>query len=171
MTTDWRHNMSARIASSLIISMALCFAIGCSKSSTTQASFGSSSDSSSSPFKSSSKSSSGDDEKDQKEDEDEKEEKKETAFERDVRNYTVEFAETTGEPNIASYQRGLGTIAEDHGITDWERTRDAFMAIGRGIGESNLTDTHAKQLAVALSNDDYDHLMLIRSGMESRRSP
>jgi hypothetical protein len=161
--------MSARIAFSLIISLALCFAIGCSKSSTTQASFGSSSDSSSSPFKSSSKSSSGDDEKDQKEDENE--EKKETSFERDVRNYTVEFAETKDEADIASFQRGLGSIAEEHGITDWERTQDTFTAIGRGIGESNLTDTHAKQLAVALSNEDYDHLMLIRSGMESRRSP
>ena len=160
--------MTARISLGLIISLALCFAIGCSKSSTTQASFKSSSDSSSSPFKSSSKSSSGDDEKDQKEGEDEEEE---TSFERDIRNYTVEFAETTDEPNIASFQRGLGTIAEDHGISDWERNRDAFMSIGRGIGESNLTDTNAKQLAVALSNEDYDHLMLIRSGMESRRSP
>jgi hypothetical protein len=157
--------MIARITLGLMVSIALCFATGCSKSSTTQASFGSSSDSSSSPFKSSSKSSSGDDE------EGEKEEEKETAYQRDIRNYTVEFAETTDEPNIASFQRGLGTIAEDHGITDWERNRDAFMSIGRGIGESNLTDTNAKQLAVALSNEDYDHLMLIRSGMESRRSP
>ena len=160
--------MTARIALGLIISLALCFAIGCSKSSTTQASSESSSKSSSSPFKSSSKSSGGDDEKDQKEGEDEEEE---TSFERDVRNYTAEFAETTDEPNIASFQRGLGAIAEDHGITDWERNRDAFKSIGRGIGESNLTDTDAKQLAVALSNEDYDQLMLIRSGMESRRSP
>jgi hypothetical protein len=160
--------MIARITLGLIISLALCFTFGCSKSSTTQASSESSSDSSSSPFKSSSKSSRDDDEKDQKEDEDEKEE---TSFERDIRNYTVEFAETTDEPNIASFQRGLGTIAEDHGISDWERNRDAFMSIGRGIGESNLTDTNAKQLAVALSNEDYDQLMLIRSGMESRRSP
>ncbi len=159
--------MNAQIASSLIISMALCLAIGCSKSSTTQASLGSSSDSSSSPFKSSSKSSGGDDEKQEKDDDSEK---KETAFQRDVRNYTVEFARTAGEPNVASFQRGLGTIAEGHGISDWERSRDAFVAIGRGIGESDLDDAHAKQFAVALSNEDYDHLMLIRSGLESRRN-
>jgi hypothetical protein len=160
--------MSARIASILILSVALCFSTGCFKSSTTQASFGSSSDSSSSPFKSSSKSSSGDDEKDK---EDQKEEKKETAFQRDVRNYTVEFARTGGEPDLESFQRGLGRIAEGYGITDWERTQDAFVAIGRGLGESDLNDTSAKQLAVVLSNQDYDQLMLIRSGMESRRSP
>jgi hypothetical protein len=154
--------MNVRIALGLMVSIALCFATGCSKSSTTQASFGSSSDSSSSPFKSSSKSSSGDDEEGEKEDE------KETAFQRDVRNYTVEFARTGDEHDIESFQRDLGAIAEGYGITDWERTRDAFVAVGRGIGESELDDTHAKQLAVALSNEDYDHLMLIRSGLESR---
>ena len=158
--------MIARIALGMMVSIALCFATGCSKSSTTQASFGSSSDSSSSPFKSSSKSSSGDDEK---EEQDENEEEKETAFQRDVRNFTVEFARTAGEPDTASFQRGLGEIAEGYGITDWERTQDAFVAIGRGLGESELDDTHTKQLAVALSNEDYDHLMLIRSGLESSR--
>ena len=156
--------MIARIAFSLMVSLALCFATGCSKSSTTQASFGSSSDSSSSPFKSSSKSSSGDDE------EGKKEEEKETAFQRDVRNYTVEFAQTADENDTESFQRDLGDIAEGYGITDWERTEDTFVAIGRGLGESELDDANAKQLAVALSNEDYDHLVLIRSGFESRRT-
>ena len=156
--------MTVRITLGLMVSIALCFATGCFKSSTTQASFGSSSDSSSSPFKSSSKSSSGDDE------EGEKEEEKETAFQRDVRNYTVEFARTADEHNIESFQRDLGAIAEGYGITDWERTEDTFVAIGRGLGESEIDEPSTKQLAVALSNEDYDHLMLIRSGYESRRT-
>jgi hypothetical protein len=156
--------MNVRIALGLMVSIALCFATGCSKSSTTQASFGSSSDSSSSPFKSSSKSSSGDDE------EGEEEEEKETAFQRDVRNYTFEFARTADEHDIGSFQRDLGAIAEGYGITDWERTEDTFVAIGRGLGESELDEPSTKQLAVALSNEDYDHLMLIRSGYEDRRT-
>ena len=157
--------MITRTALGLMVCAALCFATSCSKSSTTQASFGSSSDSSSSPFKSSSKSSSGDDEKEEK---DGKEE--ETSFQRDVRNFTVEFARSSDESDVASFQRGLGDIAEGYGISDWERTQDAFVAIGRGLGESELDDENAKQLAVALSNEDYDHLMLIRTGYESRRN-
>ncbi len=156
--------MIARIALSMMASITLCFATGCSKSSTTQASFGSSSDSSSSPFKSSSKSSSGDDE------EGEKKEETETAFQRDVRNYTVGFARTVDEHDIESFQRDLGAIAEGYGITDWERTGGTFVAIGRGLGESELENTNAKQLAVALSNEDYDRLMLIRSGYEDRNT-
>ena len=157
--------MTTRTALGLMLCAALCFATGCFKSSTTQASFGSSSDFSSSPFKSSSKSSSGDDENEAKDGEEE------TAFQRDVRNFTVEFARTSDEADVASIQRGLGDIAEGHGFSDWERSEGAFVAIGRGLGESELDDENAKQLAVALSNEDYDHLMLIRSGFESRRSP
>jgi len=157
--------MSARIASSLIISLALCLTVGCSKSSTTQASFGSSSDSSSSPFKSSSKSSGGDDEKKEK---DGGEDKKETAFERDVRNHTTEFARSVTESDLDSFQRDLGVIAEDHGITNWEQFADTYVAIGWGLADSGLDDWSAQQLATALSDDDIGHLTLVQSGYESR---
>jgi hypothetical protein len=153
--------MIAHFVLSLIVSIALCFAIGCSKSSTTQASFGSSSDSSSSPFKSSSKSSSGDDDEEKEE---------ESAFQRDVRNYTVEFAESSDEHDVESFQRNLGAIAEGYGITDWERSEGVFVTIGHGLGESDLDDEDANELAAALSNDNHDHLILIRAGVKSRRT-
>ena len=44
------------------------------------------------------------------------------------------------------------------------------MAVGRGLAESELDDWGAKRLAVALSNEDHDHLALVRSGYESRRA-
>ncbi len=83
--------------------------------------------------------------------------------------YTVVFAQDADERNIESFQWGLTAIAEGYGITDWEQTEDTFVAIGRGLGESELDASSAKQLAVALSNEDYDHLTLIRSGYEDRR--
>ncbi len=151
--------MITRITSSLIVIIALGFMTGCVKISATQASLESSSDSSSSPFKSSSKISSGSDEEG---------EKKETAYQRDVRHYTVEFARSAGE--LESFQRDLSAIAEGYGITDWERTEDTYVAVGRGLAESELDDWGAKRLAVALSNEDHDHLALVRSGYESRRA-
>jgi hypothetical protein len=154
--------MIARIVLSLIVATALGFATGCSKSSTTQGSFGSSSDSSSSPFKSSSKSSSGDDEEEGKDNE--------TAFQRDVRNYTIEFSRNADDSDIASFQRGIASIAEGYGITNWEQAEGTFVAIGRGIGESKLDDKDAKQLAVTLSNESYDDLVLIQTGLASRRT-
>ena len=157
--------MSVRIASSLIIGLALCVAVGCSKSSTTQASFESSSDSSSSPFKSSSKSSGSGDEEDEK---DGAAGDRETAFQRDVRNHTAAFARSVAEPDLDSFQRDLGIIAEDHGITNWEQFADTYIAIGRGLADSELDEWSAQQLAVALSDEDIERLKLVRSGYENR---
>ena len=157
--------MIARIALGLIISLALCLAIGCfSKSSTTQASFESSSKIASSPFKSSSKSSGGDEKKKK----DGGDEKQETSFQRDVRNHTAEFARSAGEPDLESFQRDLSAIAEDHGITNWEQFADTYVAIGWGLADSGLDDWSAQQLATALSDDDISHLTLVQSGYKSR---
>jgi len=153
--------MTARIASLSIIAIALCLAIGCSKSSTTQASLESSSNLASSPFKSSSKSSAG---------EDETADQEETSYQRDVRHYTVAFARSGGELDVESFQRDLSEIAEGYGISDWEQTGETYLAIGRGLGESGLDDASVKRLAVALANQDYDHLARVRSGYESRRA-
>jgi len=160
--------MLARITSSLIVGVALCLATGCLKSSTTQASFGSSSDSSSSPFKSSSKSSAGAKEEDQKPEG--QEEQKETAYERDVRNHTTVFTRSGGQRNVETFQRDLATIAEGYGIADWEQTEDTYLSVGRGLADSELDDSSVRQLAVVLSDEDYDHLMLIQSGYADHRA-
>ena len=161
--------MLIRIASRLIISAALLLATGCSKSLTTQASFGSSSDSSSSPFKSSSKSSSGPEEQEKKPDG--QAAPKETSYQRDVRNQTAAFARSAGEPDVEGFQRDLASIAEGYGITDWEQVDETYVAVGRGLADSKLDEASVEKLAVALSNRDSDHLMSIQSGYANRRSP
>ncbi len=156
--------MIARTSSIAIVLIAICFVVGCSKSSTTQGSSESSSKLSSSPFKSSSSSSPDDEEEGQEE---------ETAYQRDVRNYTVEVAriQRAHDVDIESFQRDLSAIAAGYGIADWERDEGTYVAVGRGLGESELDDWSVKQLAVALSSEDYDRLALLRSGYESRRDP
>jgi hypothetical protein len=136
--------------------VALCFLVGCSKSSTTQASFESSSKFSSSPFKSSSKSSSGSDET-------------EDAYQRDVRDYTAKLA--ASEMDLRSYQRDLSAIAEAYGISDWERRDATFVAIGRGLAKAQISDRRFSELAVELANRDYARLALVKSGYETYRTP
>jgi len=155
-----------RIAFASVLCATLVLWLGCFKSLTTQASVKSSSDSSSSPFKSSSKSSksSGEDESKGSD------ESEETAYQRDIRNYTVDFAQSANGLDFEAFQRQLGAIAESHGITDWERNADTYLAVGRGLGESQLDESTAEQLAIALSNESDDHLVLVRAGYDSRRN-
>jgi len=143
----------------------LGFSAGCGvfKSSTTEASVESSSKSSaagfrssSSPFRSSSDSSSPSDEGS-------------SAYQRDVTDYTAKFAASDGEPG--SFQRDLSTIAEGHGVTDWERDDATYLAIGRGLAKAGVSEQRYQQLAVQLSNANPSQLALVRSGYETYGRP
>jgi hypothetical protein len=148
--------MIARSAAISVAVLVLCIPLGCFKSSTTQASSGSSSDFSSSPFKSSSGSSSDSDET-------------EDAYQRDVRDYTAKLAASQLE--LQSYQRDLSAIAESYGITDWERRDATFVAIGRGLAKAQVSHRRYSEIAVRLANEDYAHLALLKSGYETYRTP
>jgi len=151
--------MTIRSAFVSTIGVALCLTFGCSKSSTTQASFGSSSDSSSSPFKSSSKSSGAADAK----------ESEETAYQRDVRNHTAQLAQSMDDQDLASFQHDLAEIAEGYGIADWEQAMDTYVAIGRGLADSGLDAGSVRRFAIELANEDHGRLALVRSGYEGQR--
>jgi len=142
----------------LVLAMTLlsfCLGLGCLKSSTTQASSESSSKLSSSPFKSSSNSSSPE------------EEPEDSAYRRDVRDYAAAFAGSDGD--VQAFQRDVGGIAADHGITDWERDEGTFFAIGRGIAISGVSSRRYQELAIELSNEDSSRLERLRAGYETRR--
>lgn len=142
---------------SLVLSTAvlmLCIGTGCFSSSTSQGSSESSSDSVSSPFESSSNSSSGDDSDD-------------SAYRRDVRDYAAAFAGSNG--NVQAFQRDLGGIAANHGITDWENDGGTYFSIGHGIAISRVDEARYRELAVALSNEDFAHLERLRAGYETNR--
>jgi hypothetical protein len=159
----------ARFFSVMAVALMLSMGTGCIfKSSTTQGSFESSSTTVSAPFKSlsksskSSKSSSGDDSSGGEEKTTPAPE--ESAYERDVRQYTASYASTGGDAQ--GLQRDLRSIAEEYGVTDWERHDETYSAIGRGLGEGPEDAERAERLAVGLASDDRQ-LALIRAGYET----
>jgi hypothetical protein len=145
--------MTVRFTAISIAILAFCFLGGCSNSSTTQASSESSSDSSSSPSRSSGSS--------------EKSEDGETAYERDVRDYTAAFAASDGD--VESFQRDLSEIAGGYGMSDWERNEATFVAIGSGLAMAEVGDRRYRALAIELSNEDFERLALVKSGYETYR--
>ncbi len=126
---------SARLMA--LVAMAAIATSGCVKSSTSQASSESSSNSSSSVSTSSSPSDDGEEE---------------SAYERDVRDYTV--AHATSIPNLARFQQDLAAIAGDYGISDWEGDPTTHVAIGRGLAQSGLRVSEAGAIATALVRED-----------------
>lgn len=90
----------------------------------------SSSDVSTSPSRSSSP--------DHDHDHDDGDAKKSSSFDQDVEQYTVAFVGAGGSQH-ASFLSGLGDLARQHGVSDWESQPATWEAIGRGLARSHAS--------------------------------
>ncbi len=58
-------------------------------------------------------------------------------FEKDVRDYTAEFAKSA-EGKHEAFQARLGKIAEKYGVTHWQEDKSTYVAIGKGLRKAGL---------------------------------
>ena len=114
------------------------------ESSTSQASFESSSDSSSSCSSSS------------------KDDEKKEALQRDVQTLVATHA-LRGD-DVGVLRRDLGALAETHGLTDWERNDDVYVAIGRGLAQAGVGRTRAEAVGRDLGRTNRQSAGLVVAG-------
>jgi hypothetical protein len=94
-----------------------------------------------------------------------------SAFLDDVRSTTEAYAKSGGP--FDAYQKKLGDLAKQHGITNWEENLAAYVAIGEGLGEAKaspgLVEAFKEKLAPAGSAASSDKRTAIQKGFESRK--
>ncbi len=139
--------MRVHVVLSFVGAVGLFLSVGCFKSSTTQGS----SDSSSKSSKSSSKSSSPEDDDT-------------SAYATDVRDLTAAYA--SSGLDVRSFQRTLGSVAADYGITDWERDQRTYLAIGRGLAKAQVDAARAEQFGGEISDASEQRMAWIKSGYQ-----
>jgi hypothetical protein len=85
-----------------------------------------------------------------------------TAYRRDVRAFAAEFAQAGGSSD--EFPRGIGQVAESHGVTHWEANADTMLAIGEGLHDAGVSpadmdalarSTHADPQVLALVLEGY----------------
>jgi len=141
--------MSVRIVSALTVVLSLALlpaAMGCFKSSTSQASSESSSKSSSS----SSGSSSGP-----------------SRYVKDVRDYTQQFVLSGGE--ISTFAAGVAKIAEKRGVTNWEQDQETYEGIGRGLKKTGVSGQRLEGLKAELGGTNTNAPQWIQKGYDSEK--
>ena len=102
----------------------------------------------SSPFESSS-ASSGDDEED-------------SAYQEEISNFAAGFAGSGGD--TATFQRGMASIAQRRGISDWEDDDPTCRAIGDGLHEAGLGEGRAEALAGDLLSGRAERVRVVMKG-------
>ena len=130
--------------------LALAFAVlvvavwGCSFSDSSE----SLSKSVSSPFKSSSDSS-GD---------------SQAAYRSDIRDYTASYIRSGGD--FDAFERQIGNVAAQHGVTDWELDHYTYLAIGQGLRKGGLKPVELAAWKSNLARDDLSRAQLIQQGYD-----
>jgi hypothetical protein len=89
------------------------------------------------------------------------------AYRRDVRVYAAHFARTGGTSQ--DFLRGIGAVAAEHGISDWESLPATQQAIGEGLRDAGIQPAELDALTAQASDADPAVLALVREGYASAR--
>jgi hypothetical protein len=89
------------------------------------------------------------------------------AYHRDVRAFAAHFARTGGTSQ--DFLRGIGSVAAEHGITDWESQPDTHRAIGEGLRDAGIEPAQLDALTARASDADPMVLALVREGYATAR--
>ena len=94
-----------------------------------------------------------------------------TAYYDDVRSTTEAYAKAGGP--FDAYQKQLGDLAKQRGVTNWEENLGTYAAIGEGLGQAKasqgLVDTFKSRLAPAGSANSADKQAAIQKGYDSTK--
>ena len=94
-----------------------------------------------------------------------------TAYYDDVRSTTEAYAKSGGP--FDAYQKKLGDLAKERGVTNWEENLGTYAAIGEGLGQAKashgLVDTFKSRLAPTGSANSADKQAAIQKGYDSKK--
>ncbi len=141
-------NLLPASAARLLCTMAVVGALGVSMGCSISASIESSFDVLSSPFESSSASSDGE---------------AVAAFEEETEGFTATYV-AAGNTEAASFQKGLSDIAAQRGISDWEANPGTWTSVGRGLGQTGISEAAATDFAETLAAGDEQIVALLMQG-------
>lgn len=106
------------------------------------------SDSISSPFKWSSQSSKSSDEKE--------------SYKSDIRDYTEAYVRSSND--VAAFRNGLASIAQKHGISNWEADPTTYTGIGQGLGKAHVKQAQLEVYKANLAGGDAAKAAAIQEG-------
>lgn len=88
-------------------------------------------------------------------------------FAGDVVEYTQAYVRAGGSSE--TFLSGIGDLARDRGITDWESESIAWESIGRGLGRADVGGAAIETYADAWSGSDPGYRAAIERGIDAER--
>jgi hypothetical protein len=95
-------------------------------------------------------------------------EKTSLAYRRDVRAWAAEFVREGGAQD--EFLRGIGRIAETHGLTHWQADPATLVAVGEGLRDAGWSGEQMKRLRSDLADVQARSVELVFEGYRSAGS-
>ena len=86
------------------------------------------------------------------------------AYQADVRDYTAAYIRSGGDYD--TFERKIGNVAAQHGITDWELDSGTYLAIGQGLRKGGLKPIELAAWKSNLAGSDLSRADLIQKGYD-----
>jgi hypothetical protein len=92
---------------------------------------------------------------------------KKVAYRDDVRAQTAAFVTTGGDTE--AFEKRLGTLAREYGITNWEDERLTYLAIGAGLAEARVPEEEFDAFRRLFARADAGRMDAILEGFRAAR--
>ena len=90
-------------------------------------------------------------------------------YESDVVDYTYAYLKSSSGPtDYADFQKGLGDIAKERGISDWESDPHTYKAMGKALKKANISGIGYETFKKNFANGNADHMESIQDGYDSK---
>lgn len=86
------------------------------------------------------------------------------AYQNDVADYTYAYVISAGKPD--TFMKGLSSVAERDGISNWEADDSTYIGIGKGLRKAKFNQTQIDAFATNVSGGDAKKTKLIQKGYE-----
>ena len=89
------------------------------------------------------------------------------AYREDVREVTHAYVRSGGE--LPAFQRSVGDLAEQRGITNWEEDELTCASIGEGLRQAELEAGEAREFAARLFGSGAEQIQYVQLGYATVR--
>ena len=91
-------------------------------------------------------------------------------YESDVVDYTYAYLKSTSGPtDYEGFQKGLGKIADERGISDWESDPHTYKAIGKALKKAGIDGVGYETFKKNFADGDTEKMQAIQDGYDSRK--
>jgi hypothetical protein len=87
-------------------------------------------------------------------------------YRNDVRDFTAAYMKSGGDPSQLKAQ--VSTIAEKHGVTDWESSKSTYEGIGAGLAQAGVTPAELEAYKKTIATND-DQAQWMQDGYGSEK--